>query len=289
LLLLLFVRLSALGPAVQPKAANAWALLCKPPVWICSLVIFTITLPIALCQPLFEPYLTGEPFWLTPGGVGIVFGLVALVDTVSAVLTGGTSLLLGQLELIVLSLMMLIGGCFIIALGPKVYSVFLIGCFMTSLGMYPVLITVTALLLRICRTYGMDPKAYSEIIVSLVVTSLTLSAGLGSTFLGGMLGDAIGLRGAFLVCAFLCCPLPIIFLAGMHPSVIGRPLAPMASDNLDAQGKRRAGASAPGQAPAWAPAPSPCRSAPAGSSPATGPARGAGGEYAPGGGLAEDR
>ena len=64
---------------------------------------------------------------------------------------------------------------------------FLAGCFLTSLGMYPVLITVTALLLRICRTYDLEPKAYSEVIVSLVVTSLTLSAGLGSTFLGGTL------------------------------------------------------------------------------------------------------
>ena len=119
-LLLVFVRMAALGPSVQPKAVDTWVLLSKPPVWICSLLIFTITLPIALCQPLFEPYLTDEPFRLTPGGVGIVFGLIALVDTVSAVLTGGTSLLVGQLELIVISLLMLIGGCFIIALGPKV-------------------------------------------------------------------------------------------------------------------------------------------------------------------------
>ena len=56
----------------------------------------------------------------------------------------------------------------------------------------------------------------------------------------GFLGDAIGLRGTFLVCAFICCPLPLIFLAGMHPSVVGRPLAPMAPDDSSAaQQKRR--------------------------------------------------
>ena len=105
------------------QAVDTWALLGKPPVWICSLLIFAITLPIALCQPLFEPYLTASPYNLTPGGVGIVFGLIALVDTVSAVLTGGTSLLVGQLELIVISLLLLIGGCFVIALGPKARAI----------------------------------------------------------------------------------------------------------------------------------------------------------------------
>ena len=128
-----------------------------------------------------------------------MFGLIALVDTISAVLTGGTSILVGQLELIVISLCLLVGGRFVIALGPKVYGVFLLGCFMTSFRYVPVLITVTASA-GASAAYGLEPKAYSEIIVSLVVTSLTLSAGLGSTFLGGMLGDAIGLRGTFGMC-----------------------------------------------------------------------------------------
>lgn len=233
-LLLMIVRHAALGPPTEPKQADAWHLLVKPPVGICAVVIFTVTLPISLCQPLFEPYLTAAPFNLTPSGVGVVFGLVSIVDSVSAVLTGAWSLLVGQLQLVVLSLFLMLGGCLVLALGPATYGAFLAGCFLTSLGMYPVLITVTAVLLRISRTYGLSPRDFSEVIVSLVVTSLTLSSGVGSIFLGGVLGDFIGLRATYLICGFIVAPLPLLFLSAVHPIIIGRPLAPLASDDLKA-------------------------------------------------------
>ena len=42
---------------------------------------------------VWHRYLTAAPFNLTPSGVGVVFGLVSIVDSVSAVLTGAWSLL----------------------------------------------------------------------------------------------------------------------------------------------------------------------------------------------------
>jgi len=225
------------GRPIRSQPVEAWELLKRPPVWAIAIVVCDIGLPAAMQPSLFEPYLSQAPFRLTPSSVGIVFGVLGVADIVAAALTGSFTLVVGHITLINIGLLLLITGCFLLALGPQSYGVFLGGCVMMNLGAYPVLICSMSLLLRVCRTYGLEAKAYSEVIASLVVTSVTLAMGVGSIF-GGAIGDAIGLRGIYLVVACICCALPLVFAIGLSPAVLGRPLAGAADSETDAAQER---------------------------------------------------
>jgi len=233
LLSALAFRVRDASSAVSNEAVSAFDLLARPPVWAVVVVTGAITLPLAMTSPLFEPYLSAPPFNMNPGGIGLLFGLLTICDIVGAVVTGTLQYVIGQLPLIHGSLVLLVLSCILIGVGPQTFPVFIVGCTFMSVVL-PVLITATSLLLRLCRTYGLDAKAYSEVIAALLMSSVTLSMGLGSSF-GGLLGATIGCRAAYASLAVVLLCVPPVFAAGMHPICLGRPLAPMADEDTDAQ------------------------------------------------------
>eukprot|EP00966_Prymnesium_polylepis_P273652 6321682-Prymnesium_polylepis.2 len=75
--------------APRANSAEQLAFVQKPPVVGLLLLTCAVMLPIAFSEPSFEPFLTAEPFNLTPGQVGTFFGVMAICDVLGAVLTGG--------------------------------------------------------------------------------------------------------------------------------------------------------------------------------------------------------
>jgi len=216
-----------IGQSDNKSRVNAGDLLFKPPTQAVVLTIFLVIIPVSFLEPGLSPYMESEPFNLSASGVGVLFGVSAVADIAAAVLAGPITPILGHFALTSLCCISLVGGSLLLATGPQVYGAVICGIILLSFGIYPVVISCTSLLMRVCRTYGLDAKEYSEIIAAVVGSAFGLGMALSNT-VGGHILDAMGFQKAYLVAGLTVLAIPFVLGVGFSPSVIGRPLAPMA-------------------------------------------------------------
>jgi len=219
-------------PPKHEEKASFSKLLCHPPSIAILVCLGLALLYFSAMEPGLQVYLAAAPYYLDPGSVGTVFGITAVSNVLFAGFSGPIAGIIGQLQTLLCGFALLLAGCFMLAVGPEKLDVVVAGAMLLSGGAYPSFVVGTQLLLRLCRTYDLDPKAYSEHIATACLVTTMVFMGTGAMAAGGILA-AVGFRGMFLIFGFMNIALPIILLTGFHPAMVGRPLAPMASDDTD--------------------------------------------------------
>jgi len=214
------------------QEVDAYLFLSRPPVLAICVIIVAVFLPLSLCEPTLEPYLTSSPINLSVGHVGTFFGLVSIGQIFGAVLSGPLIKQVGQLPLLIFPPAILAGSLFVVAFAPKSLATVSIGFSGWSLVVWPIVVAASQLLLRVCRTYELDPKDYSEVIAALLMGTISVTLGVGGIG-AGYLADAVGVRLAFGIGGMIVLPAPLAVIWGFNPKVMGRELAPFADETTE--------------------------------------------------------
>ena len=205
----------------------------RPPVLALLFLVVVAIIPLSLVEPSMEPHLSAAPYFLTPRQVGTIFGVIAIMQIVGAMFTTPLMRLTGPFALLYAAPCTMVLAIAIMVAGPERLGLLLPTLSIQSVCIYPIFIVINQLMLRLCRTFDLDPKAYSEVIASAVVLVLTAAVAVGG-LTGGALLSVIGFKGVWAVAAAVIAPGPLVVYIGFHPTVMGRPMAPPASDEIDA-------------------------------------------------------
>lgn len=191
-------------------------------------------LPIGAIEPGLEPYLTSAPFNMSVPQVGLCLLIISVVDVLGAIFTSPVSALIGQIPLFFVGNGMLILSLFSLAFGPQTWLSVQLAFAPQSLGQLPAMVMTPAFMFRVCRTYGLDPKAYTEIITAMMAGLMAPVVGVFAA-ISGVVIDSIGFRNWYMILGIICCSGPPVMAWGFNARVMGKPLAPEASETTDAE------------------------------------------------------
>jgi len=222
-----------LNRGVQVEKPNTWALVKKPPVIALLIAVLVNFIPVSAIEPALEPYLTGAPFNISVSQVGLTLVIISVADVTGAMIAAPLSAAFGHVPMLYITVGFMLTSTFLLAEGPQTWLAVILSFIPASFGTIPSIVIAPAVMMRICRSFDMDPKVYSEVVMAIITGACTAMMAVFS-LVGGVAVDALGFRTWFLILACIICVSPFVIFWGFHPSVMGRPLAPMADEETDA-------------------------------------------------------
>ena len=213
---------------------DAWNLIKKPPVIALLVAVIVNFIPVSAIEPALEHYLTGPPFNISVGQVGLTLVIVSVSDVTGAMIAAPLASTFGHIPTLYLTVAFMLVSTFLLAAGPQTWLAVILSFIPQSLGTIPSIVIAPAIMMRICRSYGLDPKVYSETVMAIITGACTAMMAVFS-LVGGVAVDNLGFRKWFLILAFIICGSPPIIFWGFHPKVMKVPLAKMADEATDAE------------------------------------------------------
>ena len=197
-------------PTRQRAPITMRALLRHPPIWSCALVVAIASATISMMEPVLSLWLSSV-LGLTPGRIGLVFGVAAVASTIMHPLYGRLADRVGGRPLMLLGLVLMSG---VLPLLGRASSLATALTFFVLLAALVSLVVTPSLAFMAEATTAAGATGYG---VSYGLYNVAWGAGLlGGPALGGLLFDHLGFATLTLVW------LPIVFGGVAIFGVLGR-------------------------------------------------------------------